>query len=74
MGEWNMNVQTISFLKQHAANLPLNEPMIVTQNGVACYAVTSYDEWVKWNEQVENLVREIDNSQLTLAKKLCNIG
>jgi PHD/YefM family antitoxin component YafN of YafNO toxin-antitoxin module len=47
-----MNIETISFLKKNAANLPLKEPLIITQNGKPAYVIESIEDRDKREEAI----------------------
>jgi hypothetical protein len=47
-----MRIETISFLKQNAANLDLDEPMVITQSGKPVYRIESEHQAQKKDEAI----------------------
>ena len=40
-----MNTQTVTYVKENANKLDLDEPLVVTQNGKAKYVVQSFEDY-----------------------------
>ena len=47
-----MHTETVTYLKENANKLSVEEPLVVTQNGKAKYVVQSYDDYQYQQESI----------------------
>ncbi|UTZ44536.1 type II toxin-antitoxin system Phd/YefM family antitoxin [Vibrio campbellii] len=69
-----MNTETISFLKKNAANLPLEEPLVITQNGIPAYVVESYQDRHRRDEAIALLKLISFSKQDVQKERVSSVG
>jgi PHD/YefM family antitoxin component YafN of YafNO toxin-antitoxin module len=61
-----MQTETVTFVKENANKLNVDEPLLVTQNGKAKYVVQSYEDYQYQQESIALL------KLVNLAETSCN--
>lgn len=64
-----MNIQTVSYLKENANNLSLDDPLHVTQNGKEVYVVQDAQAYYEQQETIA-LLKLINLSERSLNNKV----
>tara|TARA_R110001606_G_scaffold370860_1_gene527477 strand:- start:54 stop:278 length:225 start_codon:yes stop_codon:yes gene_type:complete len=63
-----MNIQTVSYLKENANNLSLEDPLHITQNGKEVYVVQDSQAYYEQQETIA-LLKLINFSERSLNQK-----
>ena len=67
-----MHTETVTFLKENANKLELNEPLLVTQNGKAKYVIQSAEDY-QYQQDTIALLKLINLSEKSLQKEQLSI-
>jgi PHD/YefM family antitoxin component YafN of YafNO toxin-antitoxin module len=54
-----MKIATISQLKAGAANLNLEEPLVITQNGIPAYVIERYEDYLLRSRLEASVIRQV---------------
>ena len=67
-----MNTETVTYLKENANKLSVEEPLVVTQNGKAKYVVQSYEDYQYQQESIA-LLKMVNMAERALDKGALSI-
>jgi PHD/YefM family antitoxin component YafN of YafNO toxin-antitoxin module len=67
-----MHTETVTYLKENANKLELNEPLLVTQNGKAKYVIQSVEDY-QYQQDTIALLKLINLSEKSLEKEQLSI-
>lgn len=67
-----MHTETVTYLKDNANKLELDEPLLVTQNGKAKYVIQTVEDY-QYQQDTIALLKLINISEKSLAKEPLSI-
>tara|TARA_R110001592_G_scaffold62252_1_gene190359 strand:+ start:2069 stop:2338 length:270 start_codon:yes stop_codon:yes gene_type:complete len=68
-----MHIETVTFLKENANKLNVDEPLVVTQNGKAKYVIQSFEDYQYHQESIA-LLKLVNLAEKSAAKKELSIS
>jgi PHD/YefM family antitoxin component YafN of YafNO toxin-antitoxin module len=67
-----MHTETVTYLKENANKLSVDEPLLVTQNGKAKYVVQSYDDYQYQQDSIA-LLKLVNLAEKSASKNTLSI-
>ena len=68
-----MHAETVTFLKENANKLNVDEPLLVTQNGKAKYVIQSFDDYQYQQESIA-LLKLVNLAEKSVSQKELSIS
>jgi PHD/YefM family antitoxin component YafN of YafNO toxin-antitoxin module len=68
-----MHTETVTFLKENANKLNVDEPLLVTQNGKAKYIIQSFEDYQYQQESIA-LLKLVNLAEKSVSKEKLSIS